>query len=51
MVGEVAAASIMGWSKMGCRIEESINLSREEVQTSIKTSREIDPVGVDDRDD
>lgn len=34
------------WVAVDDRIEESINLSREEVRSSVRMSREIDPIGV-----
>lgn len=36
------------WVAIDGRIEESINLSREEVRSSVRTSREIDPIVVGD---
>jgi len=39
------------WVAIDGRIEESINLSREEIRSSVRTSREIDRIGTgNDRD-
>jgi len=54
MVGEVpdnihSVSHVAGnrrWVAIDGRIEESINLSREEIRSFVPTSRETDPFGV-----